>query len=333
MQPSTNKNTTISSMFKRFLVTGIWIAIIVAIAYNRVAIQDWWALRDYQAPVAISQLASANTMTDYGQKLFYINKPEISDKARFNDVCPDHSREQTIVLGCYHGGQRGIYLLNVTDPRLKCVIEVTAAHEMLHGAYERLDAGERTRIDGLLQDYYKNSLKDPRILGIIESYKKTEPNDVVNEMHSIFATEIETLPPDLEAYYKQYFNNRNAVVKFASQYQQEFTTRQTAIVAYDAQLNTLKQQIEAGEAQLDSQLTQIESQNNRLTSLRNSNVAAYNAAVPGYNQLVDSYNANIERVRTLITSHNEIVAKRNALAVEQDELYQQLDSKQAPINN
>ena len=140
------------------------------------------------------------------------------------------------MLGCYHSGQSGIFVLDVTDSRLDGVEQVTAAHEMLHAAYDRLSRSERSKVDAMLEDYYKNDLKDQRIVETINAYKKSEPKDVVNEMHSIFATEIASLPAPLEKYYQRYFTDRGQIVANAERYKSEFTSRQEAIVGYDAQL-------------------------------------------------------------------------------------------------
>jgi hypothetical protein len=313
----------------------LWFAALGLIAVNRQNIIDWWRLRDYQAPVAIAQLASQDTMTGFGRKVFYVNQPVVSTKASSSLDCPNDGGEQTIVLGCYHSGQEGIFLLSVTDMRLMGVEQVTAAHEMLHAAYERLDGKERARIDGLLQDYYRHDLHDQRILQTIEAYKKSEPHDVVNEMHSIFGTEIANLPAPLEQYYQRYFTNRKQVAAFASQYQSEFTSRRMRVAQADTQLEQLKAQIDAAEADLNSKQKSIASQQATLLGQRNSgNIAAYNAGVPAYNQLVDDYNNEIGRVQSLINQYNQLVASRNAVALEEDQLIKELSPDNLkPINH
>src|SRR5206468_584885 len=127
--------------------------------------------------------------------------------------------------------------------RLSGVEEVTSAHEMLHAAYDRLSTKERNRVDELLQNYYDHQLTDQRIRATIDAYKASEPNDLQNEMHSIFGTEIATLPPELENYYSQYFADRSKVTTLAGEYEQEFTSRKTEIQSYDTQLDGLRAQI------------------------------------------------------------------------------------------
>ncbi len=309
-----------------------WLAAMWLASVHRQDIIDWWRLRNYQAPQSISRLADQDTMTDYGRKIFYVNNPLINDKATFHTKCPNNGGEQTIVLGCYIGNQAGIFLLAVSDSRLDGIVQVTAAHEMLHGAYDRLSTKERNRVDAMLADYYKNQLHDQRILDTLDAYKKSEPRDVVNEMHSIFGTEVATLPAGLEQYYKQYFTDRSKVAGFAAQYQAAFTSRKAAIAGYDTQLASLKDQIAVTEADLKTKHSAIEAQQSSLVSLRTSgNIAAYNAGVPAYNSLVDSYNQQVETIKSLITQYNQLVATRNAIAVEQASLTKELSSDAAPI--
>ncbi len=309
-----------------------WIAVLFLGVANRNNILDWWKLRQYQAPAAISILATQDTMTDYGRKIFYVNQPVIDNKTAFAKACPNNGGEQTIVLGCYHGGQSGIFLLKVDDPRLNGVVQVTAAHEMLHGAYERLSSADRKKVDAMLLDYYHNDLHDPRILKTIDSYKKSEPKDVVNEMHSIFGTEIVTLPKGLEQYYKRYFNNRAQIATYAEQYQSEFTGREALVTQYDAQLADLKTQIDASESFLRAKQGEINDRQNQLLARKNSgDTAGYNAGVPGYNALVNEYNTTVQGVRDLISQYNQLVEKRNAVALEEDQLVKSLSNDTSPI--
>jgi hypothetical protein len=315
------------------LVLLAWVALLGLAAAHRQDIWDWWKLHSYQPSAAVEQLAAQDTMTDYGRHVFYVNQPAITANGSFRAACPNDGGEQTIVLGCYHSNQNGIYLLNVTDNRLKGVEEVTAAHEMLHAAYDRLSGAERARVDKMLQDYYDNGLTDQRIRKTIEAYKSTEPKDLVNEMHSIFGTEVANLPAPLEQYYQKYFSDRGQIAAYAAQYQAEFTSRQSAIASDDAQLAQLKSQIDGLEADLKAKQAGITAAQANLSSLRGSNPAAYNAAVPGYNAQVDAYNAEIAQVRDLISRYNALVAERNAIALEEDELVQDLSNQPAPINN
>lgn len=266
-------------------------------------------------------------MTDRAKNIFYVNHPQLMDDIKkFRVSCA--FAEQTIILGCYRSNQAGLYIYNVHDMRLGGIQEVTAAHEMLHAAYDRLNPKQKEDIDSLLVDFYKNTLSDQRIKDTINDYKKTEPKDLVNEMHSIFGTEIAVLPAALESYYKQYFIDRSAIAAFSARYENEFTSRTLAAHSYEAQLEALKQKINREESDLKNQAAQIEAERVRLDSLRNSNkIDEYNAAVPGFNSQVDSYNVGVERYKSDIASYNSLLEKYNQIAGELSTLFDSIDTR------
>ncbi|MDB5169234.1 MAG: hypothetical protein JWO41_590 [Candidatus Saccharibacteria bacterium] len=314
------------------MVLGLAAGLLIA-AVNRQGIYDYVALHGYRAPDVVSSIANEDSMTPRARKIFYVNHPLIVNKAGFgNDCTSGSSKERTIVLGCYHGNQAGIFVLEVNDARLTGVEQVTAAHEMLHAAYDRLSSREKTHINALLLDYYHNQLKDDRIKTTIDAYKQSEPDDVVNEMHSIFGTEIANLPAPLEAYYKQYFTDRSRVAAYADRYQEEFSSRTAAVKQYDSQLAALKIQIDNMNADLKQRYAAITSEQSQLASLRsNGNISEYNAGVPDFNRQVDAYNTEVNTVQGLVDQYNMIVASRNAIALEQQELANALSSSATKI--
>jgi len=294
------------------------------------AIIDWWKLRNYTAPAAVSSLAQQDTMTPLATHIFYVNHPDIeSNVARFRQDCT--VAEQAIVLGCYHSDQDGIYIYEVTNAQLDGVEQVTAAHEMLHGAYDRLSTKERNYIDGLLENYYKSGLKDQSVIDEINLYKQTEPNDVVNEMHSVFGTEVANLPAPLESYYRRYFTNRSVITTFASNYETEFTSRQSELNGTSTQLNTLRTQIDNEEDSLNSQLSQINTDKTTLDSERSSGqTAAYNAGIANYNHEVNVYNNALEVLKNDIAMYNQLVNSYNSLASELAALEKSIDTRVVP---
>jgi len=317
----------------RWLVL-IGVVLIMAVGYaNAQNIEDRWKLHNYHAPSSVSQLAAQDTMTAYGRKLLYLNEPDIADKTAFSTQCLNKDQEQSIVLGCYHSVENGIYLLKVTDPRLNGVEQVTAAHEMLHAAYDRLSPSERKKVDAMLEDYYQHHLSDPRVINEIALYKKTEPNDVVNEMHSVFGTEVGSLPPQLEQYYKKYFTNRTVIVNYANQYQATFTALQNQVKDDDTQLASMKTAIDKLQASLNSQVTVINQQQQNLKQLRVTDQAGYNAAVPGYNKLVDAYNSDVKALDALVRGYNALVDRRNAIALQEQQLSNDLNANATPITS
>jgi hypothetical protein len=318
---------------RRGLSVGIFVALLAAFVFVLIkpyALIDWLRLRGYTPPTTISSLAEQTTMTDTAKHLFFLNKPSVEDKKAFQTKCPKYD-DQTITIGCYVGGQRGIYVLGVNDERLAGVEQVTAAHEMLHAAYERLSQSDRDYVDNLLRTYAENGLKNQRILTALEGYKKSEPGQELNEMHSMFGTEVADLPDALEEYYSRFFNNRQAVVGFANSYQEAFTSRQQQIDDYDSQLEQQSAVIKANTQKLDSQSTKLEDERRRLDGLRSSgDIDGYNAGVAPFNVAIGSYNDLLTTTRELVQRYNQLVETRNAIAAQKVELQSAIDSSSLP---
>lgn len=296
---------------------------------QRWQIFDWYRLQSYSAPSEIAAIADRASMTDYARRLFYVYRAELHDREGFNNNC--HGSEQTIVLGCYVEHD-GIYIYNVEDDRLDGIIEVTAAHEMLHAAYGRLSSKERQRVDEMTQKEFKN-LKDERVLSTVENYRKKDASLVPNELHSIIATEVRNISPQLEEYYKQYFHDRSVVVSLAEKYERAFSARENKIKAYDAELKQLQSSIDSEKAALSRQLTDLNNQRQTLDSyLAAKRYEEYNARVPQFNASVKAYNDRVANIRSLINRFNQIVEQRNAIVLEENELMQAIDSRPQTID-
>jgi len=306
------------------LVCGI--ALAMALVYHQ-RLSDWWRLRGYQPPPIVAQLAAQDTMNSYTRHLFYLNKPQLlSTVASFRQHCPEN--EDTIVLGCYHSGQNGIFIYNVQDPTLAGVQQVTAAHEVLHAVYARLSPRDRDNLDVLLENYYKHDLHDSRVEAEIKLYQATEPHDVMDEMDSTFGTEIANLPTALNTYYKRIFTNRQAIVAYEQQYQGEFTSRMTTINADDRQLSAIKQTINNKQSSLESELSQLNSERAHLNSLLASGQTnSYNAGVTDYNNEVDTYNQGVTSLQAEIAAYNQQVIARNQIAGQLTTLDDALDTR------
>src|SRR5882757_600403 len=106
--------------FKRFLGFVVSLAFLAApfvVWWQWHALYDWWRLHNYTPSTSITSLAAQATMTSYGKHLFYINHPQLLTGVNdFRRDCPES--EQTIVLGCYHQDENGIYIFNVQDSQL-----------------------------------------------------------------------------------------------------------------------------------------------------------------------------------------------------------------------
>jgi hypothetical protein len=318
------QNSRIKSVVSFFVSLTIGLLLAGFGWLHRFDVFDWWRLRGYQAPPAISALADNDTMTSSARRLFYVYHPELDSKVEFSGHC--NADEQTIVLGCYVSPS-GIYLYDVTDKRLSGVKEVTAAHEMLHAAYARLSSTERTHIDDLTEQAMA-SIADQRIKDTVESYQSRDPGVVPSELHSILGTEAAKLPSELEQYYARYFTNRAKIVAYADQYESEFTSRKQQIANYDIQLTELKSQIDSAQAELQSQQSSMQNQRQQLNDLLAAKqYDEYNAKVASYNVAIKSFNNLITSTKMLIEQYNQLVQTRNSIATEQQQLLNALDSR------
>ncbi len=295
---------------------------------NRQHLKDLYIVNTTDISSQSAQLAKQLELTDEGEFLYQASQSEVQEAKQFRSSCSG-LEQNNIVLGCYT--KQRVYVYEVDDTQLDGVQQVTAAHEVLHAAYERLSSAERREIDELLQKHAQ-TVTDARVKETLALYKKAGTEDLLNEMHSIFGTELKKLSPQLEQHYSRYFKDRATIVAYSQKYQKKFTDLERKRESYDAQLKTLKSQIDSGNAELEAQNAQIESLQKTLESLRSSGSAsAYNQRVPSFNQAVQAYNASLTELRSKITEYNSIVKLRNELAVSENDLANQLDSSKATL--
>lgn len=321
-------------MIRKNRLIGFGISLLVLITLSvlwqhRWNIYDAYKLRNYTPPARVVTLADDVSMSDYGRRLFYVYRPELNNKQDFNENC--HGGERTIVLGCYVSGT-GIYLYNVTEPRLEGVLQVTSAHEMLHAAYGRLSSADRKQVGSMLEEAFK-TVQDERIIESIDDYRKNGA-DITNELHSILGTEVRELSGDLESYYSRYFNNRIKAVEFSEKYEHAFIQRKQQVAEADKKLSLLREQIENEQQQLASMKHNLDNQRQQLDDqLDAQNHEAYNAGVPSFNRSVANYNAKVKHIGLLIDRYNGLVSERNAIVIEEKELVKAIDSRPGTVES
>ncbi len=263
-------------------------------AAHRQHIVDQAVVATYNPSSEIVNLAKEADLSNQGQFYFYASRPQLDERQSFNNHCQQQadSGGSSVILGCYVA--RRIYVFNVTDSRLNGIRATTAAHEMLHAAYERLSDSKKKQVDGWLEAQFKALGSDTDLQTQMAGYAKTEPGEQDNELHSVLATEIAHLSPQLEHYYSQYFKNRQVVVGLFKQYNQVFEN-------------------------LKSQQDQLVSQLNQLANTINTNQANYNAEIAQFNSDVTSFN---QRAQTQggFSSQSEFDAQRQTLVDRQSQL-------------
>lgn len=302
------------------------IIIVVAIIGIRFAqdLEDWSKLLSYQPPAEIARLATTTTMTDTARRLFYVNRPTIETKKSALNLCK--SSEHTVILGCYVPSQ-GIFLQAVTDPRLQGVMEVTAAHEMLHVAYQRMSIFQQKQIDQQLQAQL-SKLQNPRILKLVETYNRQDSRSVDNELHSILGTEVQDLNPELENHYRQYFTDRSSIVALSERYEGVFTTLKQKAKTLIRELETQKVGLERLAAQVKQEGGSIDSERSNLESTIAANPQAdYQFRISSFEDRVKSYNQLVVQLRAESDAYNRSISESNSLTVEHNSLVDSLENK------
>lgn len=292
--------------FLASLLGFLLLAASILLFYHRQAIVDRITVWRFVPSPTLVLLADNAGLNDRGKFYLYASRSEVSDRAAFNTACGKLQNERTVVIGCYVGADRRIYIYDVTDAQLDGVKETTAAHEMLHAAYDRLDQSEKERIDGLLVAQ-QSKITDQRILKLIEEYQKSEPDEVINELHSIFGTEVRDLSPELETYYATYFSDRLKVIALKEKYEKVFTNlalKQTQLVgelnslasdvntrqkAYQAALATLNADIAAFNEWAESG-TASKTEYNARRAVLQGRIAAVDTERDAINSEIDAYN-------------------------------------------
>jgi DNA repair exonuclease SbcCD ATPase subunit len=151
---------------------------------------------------------------------------------------------------------------------------------------------------------------------------------VVNEMHSIFGTEISALPVSLENYYKRYFNNRQAVTDLSDQYEAVFSQNKQQLDSLKGKIGQLKTELNGDKSVIENEQDALLAESRRMQSLLSSGrTAEYNSAVGPYNarvahlrSLISAYNSKIKQV-------NSLVEQYNSLAYMQEDLYKSIDTR------
>ncbi|MBI2430741.1 MAG: hypothetical protein HYV39_01860 [Candidatus Levybacteria bacterium] len=255
-------------------------------------------LKTYQPSPEIVDIAEKNTLTDKGKATFYRADPQLVDAQSFVKYCRSKARGVE-PLGCNAPkpgggpfGGRGIFLLQIDDPRFADHKYSAAVHEMLHSAYDWLGSNEKKRINALLDQEFSKRQDDPHLAGVIDTLKSRKSSnvkkDVWAELHSKFGVEYTDLSPELEEYYKKYFADRNIVVGLFKNGGFNNRVRKIDEIRYETQ----------------KMVPQLTSMQNQLTAYQNAgDAASFNSLLGQYNSMVSSYNAKVAEINRV---YNEI---------------------------
>lgn len=307
------------------------------VAINKQTIQDAVAAHSFEASEQIQEIKTSLNLTPTGQRIFGATAPAIEDRQVFNDTCrkSTHSDEGSL-LGCYYDGQ--MHLFDIADERLSGIMEVTAAHELLHAAYARMSLRETESFQKRVTEFYRGYIKEDQTFEKrMAVYSGLSAARFANELHSVLGTEVRELPEWLENHYKTWFKNRATIVDFYDSYSEVFTELKQEGQALTDQLTTLNDEIDASIAAYSEQVRLF---NSEWRLFKERNEAYEFAANPDdFYQLLDDLNAwrdslEVERkkLEVRISEYEELRLKLEELNHVSNTLRQSMDSAILPLS-
>lgn len=307
----------LAKLLSFLLVVGIGLGSAAAAFYYRQPLVDTVLAWQYEPSAAEQSIRKDLDLTDIGKRYYDASRTTLQTSDEFNQSCQQQKETNNPILGCYY--LQKIYVYDIDNDKLSGIEQTTAAHEVLHAAYERMSMSERESTDKELQRVYA-SVQNDELKERMQYYEKAEPGEEMNELHSILGTEFRTLSEPLEKHYAKYFNDRAKVVSYFDKYNAVFTS---VLGKLKSQLEEINSSISKVNNEIDSYnkaRKQLESdirayQNNTYTSQAESNrdFQALKAREADVNGRVSTINAQIARINQLKQSRNKLVKEYNSL--------------------
>lgn len=323
--------------------SNIFLTVVVALLvltstwfwFNRQYVQDWLVVRQFEPSAEIVEISNEVKFSERGQFLFYASEPEINDAESFNIHC---SRREPVaaVLGCYR--DQNIYIYKVDNSELDGIREVTAVHEMLHAAWDRLSVSERNRLAPLLEESYQKHKTD-ELEERMKYYDRQQPGERINELHSILATETADLGQELEDYYQQYFVDRQKIVLLHDSYQSVFTELEQQAERLHGELKQLSEGLNRDIAEHNTAIENLDQQirdhNRAFSSVDRTSqyeVNAYNARRAEIQNEQARLRSNRQSLDDRRKVYNQKLEQYNEIVIHTTELTNSIDSLKAPVN-
>lgn len=321
------KRSSTSSVVALFILAGV----LAFVLWQRVYVGDSIRAMLYQPSSEIAAIDASVGFTSQGTRIFYANSPELNGTSTFNVEC-ENTEKTSVVLGCYRSGK--IFVYDVDNQELDGIEEVTAAHEVLHAAYDRLTRSERERVDVLLEAEADKLLQDDAFKERMSVYSQLSAADRANELHSVIGTEVETISAELESYYAQYFVDRSVVLTLYNAYHSVFVDTKAKAIALgkslDAQAASINARIIAYNQASDALEADIQLFNSRARSTYFTTQAEFAAARAVLVTQSAALDAERTSINTAITAYEADKATFDDLSSHLTELTNSIDSSLAP---
>lgn len=292
---------------------------------NRQNISDHISVWSYKPSAQVQEIAETAALTDNGRFIFYATKPELASSETFNESCPRVETDSPI-LGCY--AEDRIFVYDITNQNLNGMEQVTATHEMLHAVWFRHGNAERQQLEILLVEAY-NNLGSAELKERMDYYKRTEPGEFINELHSILGTEINSLGSELETYYNQYFN-RSKLLEQYKQYNTVYESLNKKAEALYAAMEELAQNIESESLNYTNESDKLDADIQTFNSnANNGNFLSMESFYAQRSQL----QARLDSLEAKRLAVNELISKYNNYNHEYTEVGNQLQALNKSVDS
>lgn len=238
----------------------------------------------------VEELAGEMFLTGEGRDLLYMAQPELLGAEEFAGRCDrggsGAAGETGGAVGCYHSSAGGlqaggrIVIYTPADERLRPFVVETAAHELLHAAWNELDDAEQAAATRTLATVLSGVDAEDDIHEQIAGSVAGQAANRPTELFAYIGTQVWReggLDDDLEALYARFIADREALVgvhtAFEAQLDQmttDLTTAQQALAQRQYDQGVARAQLEADSANLAQYRSTIEEEEARLASLSSS---------------------------------------------------------------
>lgn len=317
-----------------FVAVALLAGVFAAFHYRQDII-DTFRANNFEASDELTAIVDHLDLTPRGERVFLATHPTLDGSQGFNARCQsvEHA-EDGHVMGCF--ADEAIHLYEVTDERISGIVEVTAAHELMHAAWSRLSRSAQRDLADDLQGVYEELAKDHAELETRMSvYEHLDQSEFANELHSVLATEVADLPPWLEQHYERWFQDRAAVVSDFEDYHSVFTELQDHATELSTELDGIREEVERRnadyEAAVDTFNTEVDTFNERNENYEFSDQPEEFDRIKGeLDARRGSLEAERQAIQELVDRYEDLRVELEGVSQQSDELDQHLNSDLAP---
>lgn len=317
MQKSQRKSSLISLIIVLFAVLVCALMVI-----HRQQVIDTVRAWQYEPSARAIDIRDSLGLTQLGRLYYDSSQPRIETADGFNQSCPQ-SEPNNPVVGCYSSQQ--IYIYDVRNEKLEGIEETTAAHELLHAAYERMDEAERADIDAELEKVYE-SVKTKELEARMKYYQVNEPGEETNELHSILGTEFTQLGTKLETHYAKYFTDRAKVLAYYQKYQAVFASIIGKLDTLAGSINQRTMAVNDRIAIYKNESAALSGDIRQYNSRQSGNMAKYNELVARQTEM----NSRYQKINKEISAINKLRKEYDTLRKEYEALSRSINSSLEP---